>query len=454
MEIIREDIDTLNAIIQVNLKKDDYENSYLTSLKKIKKDVSMKGFRKGMVPIGMLKKMYGKQVLLEEIDKIVSGGLNDYLKENEIKILAQPLMVEDEHFHINSNELKDLSFKYEIGLAPDFQITALDGKTKADKYKISFSEEDRQEEIDRLLKQNGNQMHPENGPLVESDVISIELIELADGEIKEAGIMKETAIAVDQIMDFNVASEVMNLNLGDETDIPNLYMALDKSKEDVCQSLLGIQEADQYENIGESFRLRLNKITRMVPADLDQDFYDRMFGPDEVKSEDEFKAKLDEKIQEMLGQQADAKLKVDAFHQLIDATEIPLPEDFLKKYIKRNNEKPINDDQIDEGFEKFQKELKWSLIQGKIVKENEIEVGKEELVEKVKEETKNNYMRYTGMDLPDDQLDQFAASMLNDEKYVNEIYSKLMEERTFDAVISKLDVVEKEISFEEFKNLG
>lgn len=454
MEIIREDIDELNARLNIHLTKEDYEGNYLNSLKKIKKDASMKGFRKGMVPIGMLKKMYGKQVLLEEIDKVVSGSLNDYLRENEIKILAQPLMVEDEHFHIDAQELKELTFKYEIGIAPDFEITALDGTTEAEKYKVSFSDEDRQEEIERLQKQNGHQTNPEKGPLVESDVISIELTELAEGKVKEGSEPYETSLAVDQIMDFNVASEVMNLNPGDETDIPNLYLALDKSKEDVCHHVLGIHGDHDYDHIGESFRMKLNKITRMEPADLDQDFYDRMFGPENVKSEEEFKEKLDEKINEVLVQQAEAKLKVDTYHKIIEATEIPLPADFLKKYIKRNNEKPIDDAQIDEGFENFQKELKWSLIQGKIVKDNELEVDKEELVEKAKEETKNNYLRYTGMELPDDQLDQFAASMLNDEKYVNEMYTKLLEEKTFENIISNLKIVEKEISLEDFKNLN
>jgi len=454
LEITREDIDDLNARLQVNLNKADYEENYLKSLKKIKKDVAMKGFRKGMVPIGMLKKMYGQQVLLEEIDKLVSSSLNDFLKDNEIKILAQPLMVEDEHFRIDANDLRDLTFNYEIGLAPDFEITSLDGKTKAEKYKVLFSDEDRKEEIERLLKQNGHQTNPDKGPLEETDVISVILTELENGEPKEEGMSHETSLAVDQIMDFNVASEVMNLNPEDETDIPNLYLALDKSKEDVCHHVLGIHSDQDYDEIGDSFRLKLVKITRMTPAELDQDFYDRMFGPDQVKSEDEFKAKLDEKITEMLEQQSDAKLKVDTYHQLIDATDIPLPDDFLKKFIKRNNEKPINDDQIDEGFEKFEKELKWSLIQGKIVKENELEDEKEELVEKVKEETKNNYLRYTGMELPDDQIEQFSASMLNDEKYVNEIYGKLMEDKTFDSIISKLKIVEKEISLEEFKNLN
>lgn len=451
MNITKEQKGDLNALLTITVEPADYNPNVTSSLKKMSKQVSMKGFRKGMVPMGLVKKMYGQQVLVEELDKLIQDNLNSYLKENDIEILGNPLPTDDEAFNFDVNNAEaEYSFTYELGLSPEFSLDFIGKDTEVNKYKIAVDDKTLNEEVDRLRKRFGNTSNPEEG-VEKDDVLVVDLKELdAEGNEKEDGKTNEdVALATDMVTDKQFKA-LKKLKVGDTVKV-NLFELMDKTKEEIAKNLLNLK-ADELEGVNEEFNLTLKKINRMEPAALDQQLFDTVFGEGEVDSEEAFKEKIREEIAKAFDMQSEQRLGYDIVGALLDKAEMPLPEDFLKRWIKRTNEKPITDEQLENEFDGFTRNLKWSLVVNKLSKEHDIKVEVDEIKDHTREQILQQFGNLGG-NFPEEQMDQFVNSMLQNQEHVQKTYEALLDKKLVDHLKEQVTLKEKEVSLDEFSKL-
>ncbi len=416
-------------------------------MKNLRKKVDMKGFRKGMVPPGLVKKMYGTNVLAEELDKLLNEQLDKHIKDNNINMLGQPIAQRNEDQHIDINNLGDYEFKFEIGMAPAFELPYLSNGTTASKYKIEVTDAIIEEELEHIRKRFGKVENPEDATVNDTDVVVVKLQEAG----KEGGLENNTSVAVDMLTD-DAKKQIVGLKVGDSTQV-DIFNLLNKSNEEAAKHLLN-QTDGLPEGTNQAFTLTVEKINRMEPADLNQEFFDQVFGPGEVDSEEAFRNKLREEIQKSFDNESEQKLGYDLLDQLLDQTQIDLPEDFLKRWIKTSNEKPVTDEQIAEEFDAFARSLRYQLIVNKLSKENDIQVTSEEIKERTRQQIFAQYGQYFGgMDM-DKVLNEWADGMLKKREHVEKTYQQVLDEKLIDFIKQQVTIDEKTVSLDEFKNLN
>lgn len=455
MNIVKEDKGKLNALLKVQISKEDYLPPVDKSIKTLSKQVDIKGFRKGNVPVSVVKKRYGNQVLADELNKMLDAEIGKYLKENEVEILGSPIPdAENNPSNISLKDAQDFEFVYELGLSPDFELNAIDGKTKVEKYKVAIDDSMIDEELDRIKNQFGETENPETG-LKEGDSMEVKLEELDDeGNVKEGGVTNESAhIHFDDVKKKALQKDLSKLKLNESVDV-DIYKDFDKEHNAVDLNYLSLENGAP-EGMNTKFKLTLNRIDRKLPAEFNQELFDKLFGKDQVKSLDELKEKISSEIEKAFEQSSEAKLNQDIYKMLIDKTDIELPDDFLKRWIKLSNDKPITDEQIENEYEGFAQNLKWSLISNKVAKEQDIKVTEDEMREKAKEMI---LQQFGGMDpsmIEEEQLNSWADSLvLKNKEQSEQIYQQLNEQKLFSYISEQLKVTDKEISLEEFKKLN
>lgn len=440
------------AILSIKIEQADYQPRIEEALKNLRKKVDLKGFRKGMVPPGLVKKMYGTGVLAEELDKMINEQLDKHIKDNHINMLGQPLPKHADQQNIDINSLGDFEFAFEIGMAPAFELPYISKDTVATRYKIAVDDTIVNEELDAIRKRFGTTTNPEDGVVEETDVIVVKLQELDGKKVKEGGIENSTAIGVDMLTD-EAKKEVVGLTVGASSDV-NIFNFLNgKTQEEAAKHLLNV--TDGYpEGAGDQYRVTLEKINRQAAGELNQELFDQVFGQGAVEGEEAFLAKLREEIQKSFDHEADQKFGYDLLEQMLDQTEIELPNDFLKRWIKSSNEKPVSDEQIAEEFDAFARSLRYQLIVNKISKDNDIKVTQEEIKERTRQQIYQQYAQYFGgMDV-DKVLDEWADGMLKKREHVEKTYQQVLDEKLIAFIKEQVSIDEKAVSLDEFKNLN
>jgi len=332
LNIIRNDIDALNALLKLELSTEDYLPKVNESLKKIRKKAQMKGFRPGMVPIGLVKKMYGRGVMVEEIEKVVGKELQDYISKNDVKLLFSPLLVPNKSIDFSIQEPADFTFDYEIGLQPEFELNYKDKVFT--KYDIETNEDFIKEELDRLRKKFGkeNEVEP---PLEAEDILNIRLQELDEsGLVKEEGVSNDTFIAIDLIKDEAIQKEVLKLEIDGQISI-NLKQAFDRTEEELLQFLLD-KKGEEAEGLGMDYWMTILGAKRIELADMDAVFFEKVYHDPEIDTEEKFMERYKKDFQVLSDDRSRAQLESDIYNYLMEATVIDLPEDFIRKYIKQN----------------------------------------------------------------------------------------------------------------------
>ncbi len=450
-QVVREDIDNLNAVLTVSIPKDDYLPLFNTELRKYRKDARIKGFRQGKTPTGVLKKMFGKAVLGEIINKMLQEQLTDFMVNDPVEILGQPIPSDtQEPVEFDVKDLQDYTFKFDIGLAPTFEVEGLDSDAY-EKYAVEIPAKMVEDEVQNLLQRNGDQVFPEDG-IEDKDIVTFDVIELEGDKPKENGITHEFGVLVERMED-DMKKAVLKMKLGDELKLNPFQLEKDTTEKYVRKYFLGLEETEEGAEevaVGDQFQAEITKISRVNKAELNQDFFDKVFGPEQVSSEEEFKAKLSENMSKTYDSQAEALLFRDIQQRLLDSNELALPEDFLKRWLAMSNEN-VSPEVLDKEFPAFANNLRWTLIRSKLNKAFEIEVSPEE----VKESFKNKIRGYFGGAgvTPDmeSMVESMAERMLQDEKQVNEIYEEVSSNKFFEAVVEKVAVTDKSISIEDFQ---
>ncbi|MCO5248189.1 MAG: trigger factor [Chitinophagales bacterium] len=448
MEISKIDKDALNSTLSVNLKKEDYLPVVDKAITQLKKTMTMKGFRKGMVPISLIKKMYGESVMVDEVNKMVSKSINDYIKEKELKILGQPLpTTKDVVFDIKNPE--DYTFEFDLGLSPEFEIPALKKDTVIKALKVNIDDEMLTKELDNMRLRFGSMIFPEEG-VEEKDMLQVKFTELVDGAIKENGAESEGPINLEMVKDKTLSKKLKTAKLGDTFKVKDIFKTLDRNKHHISKHLLNLE--NEPEDLSPEFELNLVKISRMIPSEINQEFFDKAFGSDVVKTEEEAKEKIKTDLNNYLSQSEEGKLNSQIYNLLLDQTSIELPDEFLKKWIKVSNEKPITDEILEEEYPDFARNLKWTLIVNKITADNDLKGTFEEVKERSKEDLRKQLTQYAtgGMAFSDDDLESFNNSMLGKEDHVKKTYDAVMEQKLFNAIKSQLTIEDELVSLDDF----
>lgn len=449
MKVSREDLGDLNAMVTIEVSKEDYAPKVEESLKDYRKKVALKGFRKGMVPPSVVRKMYGNSVLAEELNKMIQEELSKFIKDNEIKILGDPLPQENKNDEIDLDNGSQYSFAFELGLSPQFNIGLFEEKPTFPKYQIGITDDQINEEVERMQKQMGQMTNPE-GAVEEGDVLFSKLVE--SGKEEGERVENSTPIALDMIKDEKLLKKIMKSKLGDTLSI-DITKAFDKSDHDVAHHILGLKEHN-LDGVNAKFDLTIEKINRVELAEVNQELFDKAFGPGKVKTEEDMRTKIEEELTNYFDKDTEKKLEADIVKRLIDETEMSFPDEFLRKWLKATNSGELTDEQIDNEYDMFQRNLRWSLIVNRISEEKELKVEGDEIRDFVKENIlKAQYGIVESEQFPAESVNNMVNEVLKGEGQLKKIYDTVLEEKLFAELRDKIEVEEKEVSLEEYRSL-
>jgi len=447
MNITKENIDDLNAVLSVHIVKEDYMQKVDEVLIDYKKKSNIKGFRPGKVPMGMIKKMYGLNVQVEEINKIVSDGINNYINEEKIDILGDPLPKLDNEEGIDFENQEDFTFNFEVGLTPEFEIK-LSAKNKLPYYEIKIDKKIRNDFLDNYKRKFGDYSHGDE--VQEEDLLKGDIIELNEnGEPAENGIHASgSTVSVSVIKDDKIKKSFIGKKVDDiiDFDIKKAYPN-DYEVAGILQ-----KEKDAVGEIKGIYRLIIKEINRFNPAEVNQDLFDKVYGEGIVKSEEEFMAKLDSEISENLQKESDYKALLDARKMAVEKTSFDLPEDFLKRWLTRVN-KDLSEEEIEKDFDNFLQDLRWQLIRNKIAQEKEIRIEEEDLLAEARNFTRMQFQQYGLYYAADEQIDNFAKEMLKREEDYKKIADKVVEEKVVAEIKQMVKIDIKKVTTEEFSKL-
>ncbi|MDF1673635.1 MAG: trigger factor [Vicingaceae bacterium] len=448
MNITTEKVDDLNAILKVELKQEDYQEKVDAQLKDYRKKANIPGFRKGHVPMGMVKKMVGTNLLVEEINKILSESLHKYIQDEKLDVLGNPLPKMGEEDKIDWENQTDFEFRYDLGLAPQFDVKIGD-KYKFDYFKIKVAEKDVDKYVNDVAKRYGKMSNPE---VAEADDMVFGKFEELDGtgNIKEGGISHSSVIIIEAVTDKKLQKALVGAKSGDTYDVdPRTISPQVKDQ----AAALGVDEST-FATIISKFKFTVDKVNRVIPAELNTELFDKLYGPGAVKDVKEFRAKISEELGRGLSVDADRKLKADVQDELIKKLKLDLPNEFLKRWIVASNEKPITPEQIEAEYDDYAKGLKWQLIENKIIKDNDVKVEHEEVIEHTKGLLAQ---QMAGMGMPnndDEQLTETANRVLENEEEARNIYMMMYDNKLMTLYKNSFRLKEKEISYDDFVKLA
>jgi trigger factor len=445
MNISQEKIDKLNAVVTINIKPEDYQPRVDKAIKDHAKKAKIPGFRPGMVPPAHIKKMYGKSILVDEVNNMLSDTLNNYITEQQLEVLGQPLPKMDDSKQYNWDFADDFEFNYEVGLAPEFNID-FSPKDKVTQYVIKADNETLEARIKNIRKSYGKMTNPDVS--ADGDVLYAELVQLSpDGSVFDGGISNTTSVRLDQVQDEKIKKSLIGLKKDDQVvlDIQKAY----NNDATRIAAILKVDE-DLATDVKSKFRLTVKNVNRLEEGDLNQEFFDKLFGEGTVTTETEFRAKITEEVESMFSQDAERKLQNDLYNLSIEKAKFDLPDEFLKRWLKATNEK-LTDEELTGGYDDFAKNLKWTLIENKIIKDNKVEIKYEEVFAAAKQRLDAQFRMYSPQPLSDEQLAQYTVQYLQNKDEANKIFEEVKALKVLDHLKSIVTLDKKEISDKDFK---
>ncbi|WP_299532197.1 trigger factor [Ulvibacterium sp.] len=434
MNITKEQIDELNAVVKVAITKDDYQDKVDKILRDYRKQANIPGFRKGQVPIGLIKKQYGKAVLVDEVNKLLQDNLNKYLTEEKLDVLGNPLPKQQDDFDWDK---EDFAFEFELGLAPSFEVP-LKTKKSITRYKIIADKKMVDEQVERMRKQYGKLVT--KAAIEKKDEVNGTFLNESE-EIENKAIVE-----LEKIKSKKALEALIGKKVGDTV----LLNTKGLFKEDyLLSSVLGISQ-EKAKNLKIDVSFTIEEINEREPAQLDQDFFDKIFGKDAVSSEKQMKERIKEDSEKQFEQQSDQKVLNDITEYFIENTKFDLPSEFLTKWIQTTGEKPLSAEQATEEFEKSEKGLRYQLIEGKIIKENNLEIQFDELKEFAKGFIKSQMAQFGQLDPEEEELDNIAARVLSNQDEVKRLSEQLMSQKLLNLYKEKVNFKVKEVTYENF----
>ena len=442
MEITQETIDALNGVLTVKVHPEDYKERVDGILEDYRKQVKMPGFREGKVPIQLVRKQYGKAVLADELNKLLSEKMDGYIREQKLRLLGQPIPAEKGDSDGNWDKPDIFTFRYDIGLSPKVDIK-FGWFTKFVHHKVRIDDDLINDQIEDLRRRYGKMS--DRTEVEENCLMVGEFVELeSDGkEVKAGGVMHEGTISMDSVKDKKANKALMGQSQGAEVVIKPSDVSRDS---DDLARMLGI-EAKAAEDFKSPLRFTIKEVRHIEPAELGEELYDKLFGEDVVTDEEGFREKVKEDLQRIFDRDGDRVFQRKFVEEVVDKLDPPLPEEFLKRWIRVANDKPITAEEIEAEFSEYAKGIKWQVIQNHIIDEHKVNVEGEEIKAEAGNAIKAQYSQY-GIPLNAEQLDPMVTQMLTDQKEVRRIAESIYERKAIDKLRELAKIKEKEISHE------
>lgn len=449
MNVSLQNIDKVSALLTVKLEKADYQEKVDKALKHFRQNAQMPGFRKGMVPMSLVKKMYGKSALAEEVNKLLSETVYKYIQDNKINILGEPLPNEDKQPEIDFDTMEEFEFLFDIALAPEFKAE-VSADDKVDYYTIDVTDEMVDNQVKMYAQRNGK--YDKVDAYEDNDMLKGLLAELdEEGNTKEGGIQVEGATMMPTYMKNDEQKAIFTGAKVNDVLVFNPNAAWDGNAAELA-SLLKIDK-DAAPEMKSDFSFQVEEITRFVPGELTQEIFDQVFGEGVVKSEEEFRAKVKEVIAHQFVADSDYKFLLDARKMLMEKVgKLEFPDALLKRIMRLNNQDK-DEKFVEDNYDKSIEELTWHLIKEQLVKANDIKVEQEDVTNMAKEATRAQFAQYGMMSVPDDLLDNYAKEMLKKKETVEGLVNRVVETKLAAALKTQVSLENKNISAEEFNKM-
>ncbi|GAB1857856.1 trigger factor [Flavobacteriaceae bacterium MHTCC 0001] len=434
MNITRENLDALNAVVKVDIAKEDYSEKVEKILTDYRKTANIPGFRKGHVPMGMVKKQYGKAVLVDEVNKLLQDALNKYLTEEKLDVLGQPLPKPQDNINWDGDSF---SFEFELGLAPEFDVN-LKSKKAITHYTIIADDKMIDEQVERIQKQYGK--------LVSQDTVekNSEITGTYKNEEKE--IDNTVTLTLDKFKGKTTEKQFVGAKVGDVIALST--KGLYKEDHELMHALK--ISKDEAEGLDIDVSFTITEINQRELADLDQELFDKLFGEGTVTTASELKAKIKEDAEKQFKQQSDQKLLNDVTEYLVDNTKFDLPAEFLTKWMQASGENEMDEAQAKEEYEKSEKSLRYQLIESKLVQDNDIQVTLEDIKGHAKEMIKGQMAQFGQLNPSDEELEGIAARVLGNQEEARRISEQLVSQKLIALYKEKANLKTKELSYEKF----
>ena len=449
MKITLNNIDPVNATLTIAVVKDDYAAEVKKGLKGIRDTASIPGFRKGMAPQSMIQKMYGKSILVDEVNKLVSNKLYDYIKENNLNVLGEPLPHEGEQKPLDFDTQEDYEFTFDLGLAPEINVKLAKGD-KVPYYKISVTEEMIEKQVNNFKANYGS--YDQVNEVEDKDMVKGLVVELDEaGKPKENGINNEDSVLMPSFMkDDAEKSKFMGSKLGDVITF-NPFKAYEGSEAELA-SFLKVTKEEVKDYTG-NFTFEIKEITRYKEAELNQELFDKIYEPGTITTEEQFKDKIKESAAQQLTPESDYKFILDVRQILEDkAKDVQFPDAFLKRWLIASNPERT-EESVEADYPKIIADLRFHLIREQIVKDNDIKVEMEDIQEQARNATRAQFAQYGMANVPEDLLNNYAQEMLKKEETVRSLVDKVVEEKLIEIFKKEVTLKNKEVTVEEFQKL-
>ena len=445
--VTQQDVAPLHKHLNVTINKEDYLPTFEKSLKEYSKKANIPGFRKGMVPAGLIKKMYGNSLFVDEVLKTVDKEVFQYLETEKLDIFAQPLPVEMNLGQLDVNNPNNYTFTFEVGMKPDFNLPDF-AKEKVKRYQVQITDEMVNEELDRLRTRYGNMTEPET-VFNEENVLNVSFVETdADGKEIEGGIKKDNSLLVKYF------KESFRPNLigkkKDETVQLKLDDAFEGQEKEWVLNDLGIDSETE-----RNFKITITKVGLIEPRELNEEFFAQLFPNEEIKTEEDFRVKVKDELQKQWDAESRNQLQHGLYHILLDHTHIDFPVDFLKRWLKTQgqNNQAKTDEEVETEFPQFVNQLKWTLITEKLIQQNNIKVEPDEIRQFAKQQLLG-YMGGQALDEEQQWVRDYIDRMMKDRKYVEDAYNRLQTQKLFDWAETQINAEVTPITKEEFIKLN
>ncbi len=434
MKISRKDNDALNTLITINIERNDFEDKVKKVLTDYRKKANIPGFRKGHVPMGMIKKQYETAVTADEVNKLLQQNLDQYLKEEKINFLGNPLPVMKEDLDWKATEL---SFSFELGLSPEFEVK-LTEKNKVTHYQITATDEMINDQVKHYRKQFGKLVPQKNA--------------IDDYEITAAIKNEAAEIETTHTFDLGQIKGKANLSAFGKATLGEVIQLKFKNlfKDEATATRILSVSADKLKEIEGEISFDIKEINERVLAEMNQEFFDKIYGPDAVKSEEEMKAKITEGIEKQFEQQSDQKLLNDVTEYLVAKTKFDLPADFLKKWMQNSGEQTLSAEAASEEYERSEKGIRYQLIEGKIIADHDLQIKFEELKEFAKQMIVMQMAQYGQPGLPDEELEGIVARVMSNQDEARKLSEQLMSKKLLEFYKTKLSLKKKKLTFDAF----
>jgi trigger factor len=448
MNITQEKIDELNAVLKIEVSEEDYQQKVDKELKDHQKKMNLPGFRPGKVPFTVVKKMYGKALMVDEINKVVIDSMYNYFNQNKIDVLGNPLPNKDKANDIDWDNQKDFQFFFDIGLKPQFEIEKLEN-IRAKLYDITVNDDVVEKYMTDIRRRYGKYTNPE--VIADDDLVYAEFEELdKDGNLKENGVKNKSSIALDLVKSKTEKKKILGLKKDDVVDI-DIFKAFEDHHE--ISHILAIEEP-KIDELNKIFRMKVIALSHVELAEINQELFDKVYQADKIENKEQLRERIKKDAAISFTSECEKKFVSDVVEVLLKKANISLPDAFMKRWMLDEHRDKLTAEQIEKEYDAYSDSLRWQLIENKILKDNDIRVTEEHVKEYIKDYFRKSVTSVDNNMFPEDKLDELAERMLKNKEEVKNIYDKLFDEKLKELFKSKVKITNETISYEEFNKLA